>query len=327
VSEGALRPAIEPKYLAYLRIARPAHWVKHVFIVPGLVAALVLVGHFDRDVLGRMVLGFASACLLASANYVINEFLDAEFDRHHPLKRHRPGAQNMLSPRLVFLEYVLLAVAGLWLAFLIGKLFLLASLFFVLSGITYNVTPFRTKDRAYLDVISEAINNPIRLTLGWAMVSTTTVPPLSLVGTYWLGGAFLMAAKRLAEYRFIVKESGPEAPGRYRRSFAFYTANSLLVSCFVYAIMASFTLAVFLVKYRTEYVLSFPLFTGLFAYYLHMTLQTASAAQRPERLHRDRVLVGIVLALTIVMTVLTFVDMPVLDALTQSRFTQINLGN
>ena len=251
---------------AYVSIARPSHWVKHIFIVPGIVVAVILGVNVEHGFLLRLAAGFASACCIASANYVINEWLDSDYDRHHPLKCRRPGAEGILSPRLVILEYLLLAAAGLGLAFTVNKLFFAASCAFVLSGIFYNVKPFRTKDLPYADVITESINNPIRLLLGWWMVSGTTIPPASFMGTYWLGGAFLMSAKRLSEYRFIVGESGPDAPGKYRESFKRYTEISLLMSCFVYAVLASFLLAVFLIKYRTELILSFPIFTLLFAY-------------------------------------------------------------
>ena len=310
---------------SYISIARPSHWVKHIFIVPGIVVAVVLGVHVEHGILLRMAAGFASACCIASANYVINEWLDSDYDRHHPLKCRRPGAEGILSPKLVILEYLLLAMAGLALAFAVNRLFLLASAAFVLSGIFYNVKPFRTKDTPYVDVITESINNPIRLLLGWWMVSGTTIPPASFMSTYWFGGAFLMAAKRLSEYRFIVGESGPGAPGKYRESFKRYTETSLLLSCFVYAALASFMLAVFLIKYRTELILSLPLFTLLFAYYLYMAMQTASAAQRPEKLYKDKNLLSISAALILVLIFLTFVDIPYVETLFNCRFTEIEL--
>jgi decaprenyl-phosphate phosphoribosyltransferase len=309
----------------YISIARPEHWVKHIFMIPGIVGALILVKDVEPGILLRLLIGFVSACVIASANYVINEWLDAEFDRHHPLKCQRPGAKGLLSPQIVILEYVLLAFLGLLLAFMVNKLFIFASCLFLISGIFYNVKPLRTKDHPYLDVMTEAINNPIRLILGWAIVSGITVPPLSLVGSYWLGGAFLMAAKRLSEYRFIVASNGPDAPSQYRTSFRHYTELSLLISCFVYALLASFLLAIFLLKYRSEFILSFPLFTLLFAYYLYMSMQTASAAQRPEKLHKDKVLIFILLLLLSVLTILSFKDIPRLESVIQSRFTEINL--
>jgi 4-hydroxybenzoate polyprenyltransferase len=309
----------------YISIARPTHWVKHIFIIPGIVGALILVRDIDDGLLKRCVLGFSSACLIASANYVINEWLDALLDIHHPLKCQRPGAKGLLSPVAVVSEYIILAALGLGLAFMVNKLFFFASAAFIISGIIYNVKPMRTKDWPYLDVMSEAINNPIRLLLGWAMVSGVTVPPVSFLGTYWLGGAFLMAAKRLSEYRFIIDSKGPEAPGQYRKSFQHYTELSLLISCFVYAIMASFLLSAFLVKYRTELILIFPVFTVLFAYYLYMSLQKASAAQRPEKLHNDKILIFILILLISSFIVLFFIDMPGLEKLIMSRFTEVNL--
>jgi decaprenyl-phosphate phosphoribosyltransferase len=310
---------------AYVSIARPEHWVKHIFIIPGVVAALILVKDVEQGILLRLLIGFVSACAIASANYVINEWLDSEFDSHHPLKCQRPGATGLLSPAIVILEYVLLAFSGLLLALMVNKLFLFASCLFLISGMLYNIKPIRTKDHPYLDVLTEAINNPIRLLLGWAMISGFTIPPLSLVGSYWFGGAFLMAAKRLSEYRFIVETKGPEAPGLYRKSFRSYSELSLLISCFVYALMASFLLAVFLLKYRTEFILSFPFFTLLFAYYLYMSMQTASAAQRPEKLHKDKVLISILILLITVLTILSFKDIPSFTSIIQSRFTEIDL--
>ncbi|MCF8482131.1 MAG: UbiA prenyltransferase family protein [Rhodospirillum sp.] len=310
----------------YIKIARPDHWVKHVFIIPGIVAAIALLAPLEEHILYRILLGTISACLISSGNYVINEWLDAEFDRHHPLKQFRPGAQGNLSGRIVTVEYLILAAVGLALASQLGPLFQYASLLFVLSGITYNVRPFRTKDCAFLDVMSEAINNPIRLALGWAMVSSMTLPPLSLIGSYWMGGAFLMAAKRLGEYRFITQEKGEAAARLYRKSFATYNVELLIVSCFMYAVIANFLLAVFLIKYRTEYLLSFPLFAILFAYYLHLALKPASIAQRPERLHRDRGLIVILVFLTATLTLLSFIDIPLLEQAASSHFLQLRLS-
>ena len=68
--------------------------------------------------------------------------------------------------------------------------------------------PIRTKEWAYVDVLSESINNPIRLLLGWFALVTSHVPPASLAISYWMAGAFLMAVKRYAEYRHI---GNPEA--------------------------------------------------------------------------------------------------------------------
>jgi 4-hydroxybenzoate polyprenyltransferase len=283
----------------YVAIARPDHWVKNVFVLPGaLVAALGLEISFSSFA-GRLALGLISVCLLASANYVINEWLDAAYDRFHPTKRLRASVAGDLCESVVYLEYVLLAAAGLLIAAWISLAFLLTAGTLLAMGILYNVSPFRTKDRAVMDVLSESLNNPIRLALGWFVVTTLPLPPSSLVVSYWMGGAFLMAIKRFGEYRFI---GDAEAAGAYRRSFRYYTEEKLLISSFFYAMMCGLFLGVFLVKYRIELLLSLPFVALLFAWYFHLAFKPNSPVQYPERLKSERgfMLYGIFLAILIV---------------------------
>jgi len=306
-------------------MARPDHWVKHVFILPGIVLAWVLHGGVGPDFVWRALAGFASAAVIASSNYVLNEWLDAEDDAHHPTKASRPAVARELNPAVVWAEYLVLAVVGMWLAAAVSELFLITSALFWLSGLVYNVRPLRTKERVYLDVLSESLNNPIRLTLGWAMVDSSTLPPSSLIFAYWMGGAFLMALKRFAEYRSASDSGEIGSLGLYRKSFNHYTENSLLLSAFLYALMAAFFLAVFLVKYRIEYLLSLPFFAALFVAYLRVALKDESSAQAPERLFREGALVLVTVLLVLALALLTWVDLPALDRLTSPHYIELSL--
>jgi 4-hydroxybenzoate polyprenyltransferase len=270
-----------------------------------------------------LTLGFISAAAIASANYVINEWLDREFDRFHPTKSKRTAVNLSLSPSLIYLEYAILIVLGLVTAALVSKLFFLTSVAFAVSGVIYNVRPIRSKDRVFVDVLTESINNPIRLLLGWAIMDPATLPPSSLLIAYWMGGAFLMASKRLSEYRDIAGTEGKDVLARYRRSFRTYTEESLLISSFLYALLSSFFIAVFLVKYRIEYVLALPAFAVLFAVYMALSLKRDSVAQRPEKLFREGMLmttVGVTVALLIV---LTFVPVPALEQFSMPHFVTL----
>src|SRR3546814_7308816 len=84
------------------------------------------------------------------------------------------------------------------------------ALAFAAQGLAYNVPPLRTKDVPYLDVLSESVNNPLRLAIGWAMIDPGSLPPVSIIIAYWLGGAFLMGTKRMSEYREIVVAHGAD---------------------------------------------------------------------------------------------------------------------
>ena len=201
----------------YLKIARIDHWVKNGFILPGIVAAILLTeqGEFYLPII-KICLGFLATCAIASANYVINEWLDAKFDQFHPTKKNRPVVSGGMKFKFVMLEYFLFAIAGVLLSLCVNRLFLYVELWLLLMGILYNVEPIRTKDIMFLDVLSESINNMIRLLLGWFMITETFLPPVSLLVGYWLAGAFLMGIKRLAEYKMI---GDPEMAGKYRKSF------------------------------------------------------------------------------------------------------------
>ena len=304
-------------FLDYVRIARPDHWTKHSFILPGIVVAALLRSVSPMDRLRPILIGLLSAAAIASANYVLNEWLDAKYDAHHPTKADRPAVSRRMSRSIVFFEYFALLGLGLLGAASVSRLFFGASVAFVVSGLAYNIPPIRTKDRVYLDVLSEAVNSPIRLTLGWAMIDSFTLPPGSLLLAFWMGGAYLMGIKRFAEQRTTHHENTDRALKLYRASFEHYTTESLLLSSFLYAQLAAFFLAVFLIKYRIEYLLVFPFLAALFTVYLWLGLRRGSPTQAPERLFKSRALLTIVGLVAAALIVFTVVDVPVLEQLTR----------
>jgi 4-hydroxybenzoate polyprenyltransferase len=304
----------------HVRIARPDHWFKNVFMLPGAALALILKGDITNVSLVALALGIVSTCLLASANYTINEWLDAGFDRHHPVKRFRPSVSGRVQGHRVLLQWVVLVASGLLIAASISSTFLLAAVVLVVMGLIYNVKPIRSKDRTYLDVLTESINNPLRFILGWAAIAPEALPPSSILLAYWMGGAYLMAIKRYAEYRFI---GDPEQAALYRRSFQFYTENSLLASAFFYALCSAFFLGVFLIKYRIEFLICMPFLAFLFTWYLVVGMRTNSVVQNPERLYREWPFVLYVGALGVLIGLLFFVDLPWLEVLVESHVLRV----
>jgi decaprenyl-phosphate phosphoribosyltransferase len=302
---------------SYLRLARPDNWFKNVFVVPGAVVAARLTGAAPASWWWPFVVAIGATCAIASANYVLNEWLDREFDRHHPEKSNRPSVREPLVPWLVYLEYVALALVGLGAAAAISFDLALAEAALLGMGAVYNVRPLRSKERVYVDVLSEAINNPIRLLIGWFSVAPGTFPPSSFLFAYWMGGAYLMGIKRYSEFRAF---DDPSTAALYRRSFRHYSESKLLLAAMLYALLAVSMGSVFLVKYRIELILAVPFVCIQFAWYFAIGLKPNSAAQHPERMWREGPFALYSLFVILLLLFGLFVRIPALHVLLRQAF-------
>jgi 4-hydroxybenzoate polyprenyltransferase len=272
--------------MGHLQICRFDHWIKNVFILPGLLIGISIYPQSIEPTLAlKIVLGFLAAGLIASSNYVINEILDAPYDALHPTKRHRPTPAGRVNIHIAYVQWILLMIVGLAIGSFVSQALFWMLLWLWVMGCIYNIKPIRAKDIPYIDVLVESINNPIRLLIGWYIISPPTQMPVSILISYWMIGAYLMAIKRFAEMRDISREVSAK---RYRKSFAYYTEQKLLVSIMFYASASMLFFGVFVMRYRLELILSFPLIAFIMAMYLNLAFKEDGGAQAPEKLWRER---------------------------------------
>jgi len=289
-------------------------------VLPGAFLAFIVEDSVNSAQIGALIMAIVGACLIASANYTINEYLDRYFDRYHPQKKDRVLVNLGVSGKLIFAQYIFLSIVGLVFLHPLNPVAMVAGIGLLIMGIIYNVKPFRTKDVAFFDVVSESVNNPIRLILGWAAVTTIIFPPASLVLCFWFGGAFLMATKRYAEYRLI---QSSEQAALYRKSFQHYSETSLLLSSYFYSLLSVFMLAVFLIKYRAEFLFSFPLITLLFTWYLALSHKHEEIGVRePEKIYRNIPFLAFFIVTCFSVLILFFVDIPFADFLVSHSVLQ-----
>ncbi|MCI0413255.1 UbiA family prenyltransferase [bacterium] len=274
------------KVAPYLKVARIDHWFKNIFMVLGMIVAIA---QNDIVVTLPLILKYSFAVLLAcfvsSANYVINEIWDAEFDRRHPNKKFRSVATGNVSVRkLVFLEILLVTVSmGLSYIFLNPEFSIVLGIFFIIGGVFYNIPPIRTKDLPLIDVLGESINNPLRLLLGWFAVVSSINLPLTGIISYWSFGAMLVTAKRLAEFRHF----GDQLV-LYRPTFRYYN-NSILI--FMYFAFGLITLATFVflgINYNFRLFFVLPLLLIFLIWFSVLTFQKNSIVKEPERIFEKK---------------------------------------
>jgi decaprenyl-phosphate phosphoribosyltransferase len=296
------------KLRGHIEIARLDHWVKNISVLPGIAAALAF-GRISctAGLVRASVWALLATGLIASSNYVLNELMDAPFDRYHPTKCGRPVPSGRISIPVAYVEWILLAAVGLTIARALSGPLMLALVGLWGMGCVYNVPPVRTKDIPYLDVLTEAINNPLRLLIGWFVISPNSFPPLFLLLSYWMVGCYAMALKRYAEHLQLRSE---DRRARYRKSLAFFSASGLLVSIMFYATTSMLLFGAFLISHRLELILTFPAIALVMAVYLSLAFKPDSAVEHPEKLYREPKLMLALGGCIIVMILCIRVDMP-----------------
>ena len=263
----------------------------------------------DRQLPIHIALGLVATSVIASSNYVINELLDARHDRMHPDKASRPVPSGLVGVKIAYVQWLVLAALGFGVASLVSTAFTVTMVMFWGMGCVYNLPPLRAKDRAYLDVPAEGFNNPLRLLGGWYVAGATAGLPVSLFLSYWMIGCYFMTMKRYAELRHIADH---ERAAAYRASFARYSEHGLLVAVMFYGSASMLFFGAFIIRYRMELILAFPMVSLFMAMYLSLGLRENSVVQRPERLYREARFMAVFLACVVLIGILFFVDVPFL---------------
>lgn len=145
----------------YLKLIRPAQWVKNIVVFAGPAAGLKL---FTAHGLSRTLLTFAAFCLAASAGYIVNDIMDRQADRSHPTKRLRPIASGRISiGSAAALAAVLWASAITTAALLLPRGVTLVLCVYIGLTLSYSSV---LKERVILDVILIAMGFVLRAMAG-----------------------------------------------------------------------------------------------------------------------------------------------------------------
>src|SRR5262245_56343697 len=151
-----------------LKAVRPHQWVKNLFVAAPVVFAK-RIGDTHSDL--RAAAAFAAFCLLSSAVYLVNDLVDIEKDRAHPIKRNRPIASGALKPEVARALAGLFAVAALGAGLALGWAFALTATGYLALNAVYT---FWLKRVAFVDVACISIGFLLRVLAGAFAIG---VPP------------------------------------------------------------------------------------------------------------------------------------------------------
>jgi 4-hydroxybenzoate polyprenyltransferase len=219
-----------------VRVLRPRQWPKNAVLFAAVVFDRKLLD-FGHGYFWTTLLGFVLFCLLSGAIYIINDLVDIEKDRRHPVKRDRPLASGRLPvPVAVAAAALLLAVVfgvsfslnqpgglvicppcaeqNVALGPIAGQKFGLVVLGYLVMQLLYN---FLLKEQVILDVLVIAAGFVLRVGAGVALIPVQRFSPWLYVCMTLLG-LFIGFGKRRHELILL----GAEA-ANHRANLSQYT--------------------------------------------------------------------------------------------------------
>lgn len=174
--------------LPILKLIRPTHWIKNLFLLIPLFFAGSI---FHVESLEIITLGIIAFNLIASAVYIINDLADIEVDRIHPLKKERPLASGAVSRPTAIILLVIFLLSGLLLSYLLNPTFFILLNCYLVLNIAYS---FGLKNIAIVDLFIVSLGFLLRIYSGGVLSGVEVSHWLSIM--VLLLSLFLVLAKR-----------------------------------------------------------------------------------------------------------------------------------
>jgi 4-hydroxybenzoate polyprenyltransferase len=268
-------------YLNFLQISitalRPYQWYKNILIFAGVVFSANIT---NWSMIYTACLGFISFCLLSGSEYIINDLIDREQDRIHPVKCRRPIASGSLKTSQIVPILVLLILLFLVLDYLVNTTFLFISLGYFFLIILYSL---KLKHIIILDILVISSGFVIRAIAGCIAINVSISPWLILC-TFLLA-LFLAIGKRRNELSLLIGNASA-----HRYSLNGYSISVL--EQFLNITSASVIVAYMLYTFHTDnyylmFTIPFPIY-GIFRYLI--LIHKDGFGGEPEKLFTDKAL-------------------------------------
>jgi len=161
--------------LELVALLRPHHWVKNLFV---LMPLLLTPAALSWGAVGSAILAVAAFCAVASAVYILNDYMDRDADRKHPEKQFRPLAAGTVPPSVALGTMGLLLVSGFTLASMLTTHFaaLLATYFGLNVGYSLGL-----KKLPIVDVLIVTLGFVLRVEAGASLIGVATTEWITIM--------------------------------------------------------------------------------------------------------------------------------------------------
>jgi 4-hydroxybenzoate polyprenyltransferase len=262
------------RILEYLKLIRVHQWYKNLMIF----LPVFFVGEFlNMPIMGHAFIGFIALCLVSSANYIINDFIDIKRDKLHPEKKYRPLASGKVS----IIEAIFIAVISLSASIIIALnqnvYFLIAVLTLFFLTLAYSIG---LKEEPILDVVLLSVNFIIRVVSG-ALLLNIFISPWLIVVPFFLA-LLLAVGKRGADIKLLKEEA--KVHKKVLQHYQEQTINGIMIISTT-CLIISYSLYAFSRTYLLLLTLPFAIYT-IFRYYM-LANQGSEIARDPGKFYKD----------------------------------------
>lgn len=182
--------------MALLYATRPRQWVKNLLVFAAPAAAGVA---FHLGVFGRSVAAFGIFAAASASTYLVNDVLDKNVDRLHPVKSKRPVAAGELPVRVALVTAGILLTCSIVGAMLLaGRVLTIVVGTYVVVSLAYSVA---LKRMPVIEMACVGSGFVLRAVAGGAATHVPLSPWFLLVTSF--GALFIVGGKRSAEHEVL----------------------------------------------------------------------------------------------------------------------------
>ncbi|MDZ4451183.1 UbiA prenyltransferase family protein, partial [Bacillus cereus] len=154
----------------FFKQLRPKQWTKNLLVFAALVFSIKQV---SLTMVAQAAICFALFCAISGCVYILNDFMDIEADRQHPVKRYRPMASGALNPYFAITAGCVILVASLVVSYILNPLLCLVLATYFILNVAYSI---RLKHVVIIDILIIASGFVLRALAGGLVIQVPFTP-------------------------------------------------------------------------------------------------------------------------------------------------------
>ncbi len=173
------------------------HYIKNIIVILPLFFSM---NYANINLCLECLIVFVSFCFISSSVYILNDIIDIEKDKMHPIKCNRPIASGRLSKPFAVVILIMLFCVSILAAKLVNFLCVLMVIFYFILNVFYSLC---FKNIVIVDVACIAFGFILRIIAGCFAINV--IPSAFVILMTFFASMFFTFTKRKMELKLVGK--------------------------------------------------------------------------------------------------------------------------